>query len=258
MIAYDFAPLPNTLPVLTLVHGFSHNRRYFSAAIPQLLENYHLLQIDLRGHGGSSDVSGPFGIVEYANDIEEVLDREQIGRTHLWGSHTGAAVGLLLAHRAPNRFESLVLEGAVLPGYPMPRTGELLDRARATARSLGVEAAKEEWFDHGDWFDYMRENPQSCNASGHRLLLDEFSGAPWLSELTPAPVPEMFEHLDQIKQRVLAYNGEHDVGEFKEVAQVLEEQLGDIRRVEMAHAGGFPLWENPKDVLPMVCQFLAA
>ena len=97
-------------PWLTMIHGFSHTHDYFSAQIPLFQENFKLLLADLRGHGKSVHVHGPYGIEEYADDIISVLDDAGIEKTHYWGTHTGAAIGLILAQRYPDRFATLVLD----------------------------------------------------------------------------------------------------------------------------------------------------
>ena len=63
---------------------------------------------DLRGHGYSAEIEGPYVIEEYADDIIFALDEAGIARTHFWGTHTGAAIGLVLALRYPERISSLV------------------------------------------------------------------------------------------------------------------------------------------------------
>ena len=256
MIAYEIVPAAADRPWLTLVHGFSQNRRYFALALPHLEGKFRLLLVDLRGHGASSGLPGPFGVAEYADDLAQVFAHEEIERSHYWATHTGTAVGLVLALEQPERFETLVLEGAVLPGFPMPRTAELQARASAVARSEGVAAALEDWFDGADWFANMRAHPEETNAVGQRELVNEFAGAPWLSDLAPRPVPDVRSRLGLIRQRTLLYNGEHDLDEFKQVAAVLEAELPNAERLVIPGAGGFPLWESPEQVIPAVISFL--
>ena len=177
------------------------------------------------------------------------------GQTHYWATHTGTAVGLMLALRGRTRIEKLVLEGAVLPGV-MPRVTELQARASAIARSDGVEQAIDDWFEHADWFANMRAYPDETNAAGQRDLVSEFSGAPWLSDLEPQPVGELRSRLGLIRQPTLLYNGEHDLPEFKQVAEPFASELPDAEQLEIAGTGGFPLWERPHAVLEPVMRFL--
>lgn len=245
-------------PWLTLVHGFSQNRHYFASALPNLRGKYRLLLVDLRGHGASAGLPGPFGIEEYADDLEQVFAAEEIERTHYWGTHTGSAVGLVLALRRPALLEKLVLEGAVLPGSPMPRTVELQAHASEIARAQGVPAALADWLDNADWFANMNEHPAETGAAGQRVLVNEFDGAPWLSDLVPRPVTGVRSRLDEIDQPTLLYNGVDDLDEFEQVATVLEAELANVERIVIPGAGGFPLWERPSRVVPLVLKHLGS
>ena len=243
-------------PWIIMVHGLTHNSGYFSTHVSDFQKDYRILLTDLRGHGQSAGAAGPYGVEEYADDILKILDEIGIEKTHYWGTHTGSAVGLVMALRRPVRFSSLVLEGTFLPGFPMPRTGELIGRARAIAQSKGIDAALEDWFNHADWFAYIREHSQVCRAEEHRAMLSGFSGNPWLSDLVPQQVSSVSERLGDIDQPVLVYNGKYDMDDFKQAALHLEGGLHNIRREEILEAGGFPAWENPQAVNTLVHSFL--
>ena len=243
-------------PWITMVHGFTHNSGYFSTHVSDFQKDFRILLTDLRGHGQSAGAAGPYGIEEYTDDILEILDEIGIEKTHYWGTHTGSAVGLVLALRCPGRISSLLLEGPFLPGFPMPRTGELIDRARAIAQSKGINAALEDWLNHADWFAYIREHSLVCRAKEHRAMLSEFSGNPWLSDLVPRQVSPVSERLGDIDQPVLVYNGKYDMDDFKQAALQLEDSLPNVRREEILEAGGFPAWENPQVVSALVRGFL--
>lgn len=239
-----------------MVHGFTQDSRYFSAQIADFQDHFRIALIDLRGHGQAAHLPGPYGIEEYADDIGGALDRAGIETANYWGTHTGAAVGLVLALRQPERFVSLVLEGPSLPGFPMPKVAGLIERAQTIARSRGVAAAGDDWFDHADWFAYMRQHPLPCRAEAHRAMIREFAGNPWLSELSPRLVTPVVERLAEIRQSTLVYNGEYDLDEFKQAASCLEGGLESVSRHEIVQAGGFPAWENPGAVNALVRDFL--
>lgn len=244
-------------PWLVMVHGFTQDSRYFSAQLADFQDDFRIALIDLRGHGQAAQLPGPYGIEEYADDIAVALDRAGIERAHYWGTHTGAAVGLILALRQPERLVSLVLEGPSLPGSAMPKVAELIERARSIAHSRGLAEAREDWFYRADWFAHMRQYPERCRAEAHRAMIREFAGNPWLSEQVARPVTPVAEHLAEIRQPVLVYNGDSDLDEFKQAAARLEAGLAQVHRQEIAQAGGFPAWESPETVNALVGDFLA-
>jgi len=242
---------------LTLLHGATQHRGVFDMQVAHFRHTHRLLLVDLPGHGGSTELPGPYGQVEYADAVIAALDAAGVECTHLWGTHTGAAVSLLLAHRQPQRVATLILEGAVLPGMPMPYTAEVIARARATAKAQSVAAAIEEWFAECAWFDVMRRQPEACRAAAHQALLRAFSGRPWLDTSPPAEVPSLLDELAQIEPPTLLVNGEFDVPEFLQVAETLAARLPDVQGAMIPGAGGFPLWEFPAAVNGRVEAFLA-
>jgi len=247
---------PETAPWLTLLHGATQHSGLFSAQIAFLRDRYRLLLVDLPGHGRSAGIAGPYGQVEYAAHVSAAMDAAGVRRTHLWGTHTGAAVGLLLAHGQPGRISSLILDGAVLPGAAMPYTTFAINRARATAKSRGMAAARDEWFNACDWFDVIRTRPVECRAVEHRQLIEAFPGGPWLDESAPAPVPTLEPLLPSMTVPVLLVSGEHDVPEFLATAQTLRSAMPRAEQIVIPGGGGFPLWEFPAAVNAPVEAFL--
>ena len=238
----------NSAPWLTMVHGATHNRRYFASQVEAFQAAYRLLLIDLPGHGASAGLPGPFGFEEYADSVLAALDAAGVETTHYLGTHTGSAVALILACRSPERFLSLALEGPPTPGGDMPSVTESMARCRATAREHGVDAARREWYEMGRWFDVIKAEPERCRADEHWDMLTAFGGAPWLDEMTPRPVLPVIERLPSVECPVLIINGEHDVRDFLQSGEEIEGRLPNARRVRIAGAGGFPMWEDPECV----------
>ena len=130
-----------------------------------------------------------------------------VDETHYLASHTGAALALILASQHGRRFQSLALESAPIPGVDLLSVIEALNRARATARDRGIEAARAEWFERGRWFEIIRKNPERCRADEHWAMISEFSGRPWL-DTTPAqpvaPLGGIAPHAEDVPGDLLA------------------------------------------------------
>ncbi len=241
---------------IVMVHGISQDRRVFSAQIDAFKADFRLLLIDLPGHGGSAALPGPYGMTEFAAAIEAAMDAAGVGRAHYWGTHLGAASGLLLACRKPDRFHSLVLEGPVYPGRGMPAVSALLARIAQAARGEGMETARDIWWEEGGWFAVMRAWPKQCRAAEHRAIVDEFEGGPWLDPGLMAPIPPVDAALAGLPLPVLIVNGEHDMPGFLDAAEALAAILPDCRRCSIEDGGGFPFWEFPARVNAEVRHFL--
>ena len=244
-------------PWLTLVHGMSQDRRVFSAQVAEFRASFRLLLIDLPGHGLSSSLSGPYGLEEYAAGVRAALGEARVERTHFWGTHTGAGVGLLLACREPARFASLVLEGAVFPGRLPPAVAEMQAQVGEIARAHGMDAARRHWWERSGWFAVMREHPETGRAAEQQAIISQFQGGPWLDTRAPAPVAPIEDRLAQLSLPVLIVNGEHDMTDFAQVAAELTAILPNAQRTVIRDGGGFPLWEYPDRVNAEVRRFLA-
>ena len=256
-------------PWLTLVHGATQHRGVFSAQVAAFRADFRLLLIDLPGHGLSASLPGPYGMGEYAASVRAAMDKA-IGeggveggmgeagaeRTHFWGTHTGAGVGLLLAAREPARFASLVLEGPVFPDRQPPYAVEMIAQVKRLAAGRGLDAARRHWWERSEWFEVMRRNPETCRAAGHLAMVSEFQGGPWLDTQAPARVASVDNRLAELGLPVLIVNGEHELADFVQAAGQLSSLLPHARRVVIADAGGFPLWEFPDRVNAEVRRFL--
>jgi len=241
---------------LVLVHGMSGDHRVFSEQVPAFQDRYRILLVDLPGHGLSADVPGPFGHRELAGHVQGALEGTGLARLHYWGTHTGAAVGLLLALRQPERFASLILEGPVLPGRVPPSVAREVAATRKALEAEGLDAARRRWFDESGWFGVMRSRPDECRAEAHRRIVADFGGAPWSDPGEPLPVAPVEAELTALEVPVLAYNGEHDLADFIAVTDELEARVTNLRRHSIAEAGGFPAWEFPARVNAVVEEFL--
>lgn len=239
-----------------MVHGASQHSGLFSAQVEAFRTDYRLLLIDLPGHGRSSGHAGPFGLAEYTRSVLAAMRAAGVERTHFWGTHTGAGVGLLLAAQYPRLIASLILDGAILPGVDLPYVTQRYGRAKQTARERGVEAARAEWFRESRWFDVIRAKPTECRAKEHWDMVNAFSARPWLDTAAPEPVASIRPALAGIGQPVLLVNGEHDVEDFIRVAEELESAVPGAQRATVPGGGGFPLWEFPAVVNALVRRFL--
>ncbi|MDH3472524.1 MAG: alpha/beta hydrolase [Rhodospirillales bacterium] len=248
---------PESAPWLVMVHGMSGDHRVFAEQVEFFRDRYRILLVDLPGHGLSAGVPGPFGHHELAGHVQAALGEAKLARLHYWGTHTGAAIGLLLALGQPGRFASLILEGAVLPGRVMPSVARELAATLEVLEADGLDAAKRRWFDKAGWFEVMRSRPEECRAERHWQIVADFGGRPWSDPGEPLLVAPVEQDLKTLGVPVLAYNGEYDLADFIDVAQRLETLLPDVKCCIIPEAGGFPAWEFPARVNALVEDFLA-
>lgn len=77
---------------LVLIHGWSQSAEQFKYQIPVFAEHYHVVAVDLRGHGESQKVTYGHRISRLSKDIQELLGVLQLEKPHLLGHSMGCSV----------------------------------------------------------------------------------------------------------------------------------------------------------------------
>ena len=108
-------------PPLVLVHGLMARGAMFEPVVEALSADFRLVVPDLRGHGGSRGLGGPYTVKRSAADVVELLDHLQISATALLGYSHGGPVCELLAFEHPARVQSLVLACTYAHNAATPR-----------------------------------------------------------------------------------------------------------------------------------------
>jgi pimeloyl-ACP methyl ester carboxylesterase len=94
---------------LVLLHGAVVDARFFDHNIGPLAERFHVYAVDLRGHGHTGDVEGPFTYDALTQDTTEFLEKVVGGPAHLVGHSVGAATSMFVALRRPDLVRRLVM-----------------------------------------------------------------------------------------------------------------------------------------------------
>src|SRR3954447_25648092 len=84
---------------LLLLHGWGSSRRDFAAVLPDLIERFEVLNMDLPGAGRSPHLIERPTIAAISDAVERTLDAQDVGRVHVLGNSLGARVALELARR---------------------------------------------------------------------------------------------------------------------------------------------------------------
>jgi pimeloyl-ACP methyl ester carboxylesterase len=106
-----------TLPTILFIHGNSFSSKIFHPLLKSSLSTkYHLLAIDLPGHGSSSDALNPeesYTQLAYAEAALEVLEHLSIKEVIVFGWSLGGHVGIEMLAVAPE-----VVRGIFIVGTP--------------------------------------------------------------------------------------------------------------------------------------------
>src|SRR4051812_5238740 len=100
---------PADAPVLVLGPSLGTDLGLFDAQTDALADRFRVIRYDLRGHGGSPVVPGPYGVADLADDVRRLLDDLGIDVFAYAGVSLGGAIGLQLAATLPDRLTRLVV-----------------------------------------------------------------------------------------------------------------------------------------------------
>lgn len=106
---------------LVLVPGQSMAWDSYQRVLPRLAGRYHVLAMDVRGHGASEHTPGRYSFSRCAMDLVELLRAELPGGALVAGNSSGGILGMIAAARAPELVHGLLLEDPPLFSTDWPR-----------------------------------------------------------------------------------------------------------------------------------------
>lgn len=97
---------------LVVLHGAYMNIPSMGAIIPRLAETHKVYAIEFQGHGRTTDIDRPITYPALADDVAAFMDKVGLKQADVFGYSMGAAVGLQLAIRHPEKVNKLVMASA--------------------------------------------------------------------------------------------------------------------------------------------------
>ena len=120
---------------LLLIPYLAADHACYAFQLPAYTEHFSCIAVDLPGSGESDKPDGPYSTEIYAEQMAGFLGAIGIERAHVAGVSLGAAVGMHLAARHPERVRSLSLHSA------WDRTDEYLRTIVELWRAVAAESA---------------------------------------------------------------------------------------------------------------------
>lgn len=111
---------PRQAPPLVLIHGSGSSGGSWSPVVPALADQYHVVRVDLPGHGRSSPAPS-YDVPEQAGRLAAVLDALGLRPATVVGHSSGGYIATALTEQRPDLVGSLALissgpsPGALLP-----------------------------------------------------------------------------------------------------------------------------------------------
>ena len=120
-------------PTLMCLHGWLDNGASFHRLAPLLAQDYHLLVVDLPGHGLSQPLAdgAHYYIWQNIETLFELLAVKGLDKVHLLGHSMGGVVASLFAGTFADKIQSLILLDSL-----GPMTSEAKETPRQLAKAI--------------------------------------------------------------------------------------------------------------------------
>lgn len=93
---------------LIVLHGAYMNIPTMGEIVPMLAESHKVYALELQGHGRTTDIDRPITYPNLADDVAAFMGEVGIDKADVFGYSMGAAAGLQLAIRHPEKVNKLV------------------------------------------------------------------------------------------------------------------------------------------------------
>jgi 3-oxoadipate enol-lactonase len=245
-------------PVVLLHEGIADSRMWE----PQWAEyskRFRTVRYDMRGFGQSPAAVGTFSL---SGDLVQLLDSLELGPATLIGVSIGGAVAMETTIARPDLVSRLVLVAPGLRGFEMSDETKAGWQEEESALERGdVEAAVEinmrMWVDGPSRpADEVDPELRTKVAEMQRRAIEIYLEAGEEGEHQPL-VEGWGERLAEIAVPTLLIVGELDRPEMLEIAERLEAEIPNARRVTIPGTAHVPTMERPEEFDRIVLDFLS-
>ena len=249
-IAYD--DVGTGLPVVFL-HGFPHNRSLWAPQLGGLLSRARCVAPDLRGFG-DSEISGPYSMDRYADDIVAMLDALQIERAVIAGLSMGGYIAFALWRRHRERVRALILADT-RPGADSEEARAKRRELIALAQAKGSGAVADAQIAGMVGRTTREKHPDIADAVHRMLTMAPVNGVVGALEAMMAR-PDSTPILATIDVPTLIIVGDEDVLTPPREARAMHEQISGSRLEVLAGAGHVSNVERPAAFNHVASEFL--
>ncbi|MDE2007019.1 MAG: alpha/beta fold hydrolase [Rhodospirillales bacterium] len=241
-IAYDLLGAEGA-PVVCFTHSLAADGGMWAEQVPPLLAaGFRVLRLDMRGHGGSAPVPGPYTMSALAGDVAGALDVLGIARVHFVGLSIGGMLGQAFALEHPGKLISAIWCDT-RPATPGDGISAWAERIAAVEKANSVaplaEATVARWFTDA----FRPANPARYAQIRDGVALTSPAG--YIGSCQAIMDFDFAPRLSQVKAPVLVICGDQDMGTPPAENRRIAGLLADGRYEEIADARHFPNVERP-------------
>jgi len=238
-------------PALVLANSLGSDTSLWDALVPELVRDYHVIRLDLPGHGASM-VTGEktqWTVPELASHVLQVADAARAEVFDFVGVSIGGMIGLWLAANT-RRVKRLVVSNTAATSNP-PIWAERIRVSAEQGLSALVDGTMQRWFSP----EFLgQDTPQLATIREHFLQVDQRGYAGCCAAIRDLDIQG---GLRRISVPTLVISGKHDVAMPPGAAQAIADAIPNARHLELPVAH-IPHIEDPAAFLAPVRQHLGS
>lgn len=240
---------------IVLIHGYPLNRNIFDPQLEALSQQARLITPDLRGHGGSQAIQGPYSMDLLAQDVVALLDQLQITEpVILGGLSMGGYISFAFYRLYPERVKGLVLT-ATRAAADTPAARDARQQAAQNAHRQGVAAIAETMLPKLLAPHSLEQRPELVNTVREIMLSTSLEGV--LGDLAAmADRPDSTPTLPTIQVPALVVHGAQDSLIPVAESQAMQQAIPNAHLEVIEEAGHLPTLEAPQAYNQALSQFL--
>lgn len=241
---------PKDAPALVLSGSLGSTMEMWRPQRDALSGDYRVISVDNRGHGASPVPPGPYTVADLGADVLALLDRLEIETASYCGLSLGGAVGMWLAHAAPQRFSSLVLCATSARFGPLAGWSERAAAFRAGEGRTIAEGAMQRWFSPA----FVAEQPEAV--ARMRAMIAQTPAEGYAACCEALDQWDFIAHLAELTVPTMVIVGTLDPATPPEQARVIADGIGHAR-LEIVEGGAHLVtYEYPDKVNALIREHL--
>ena len=237
-------------PSVVLLHPVGLDLTFLSPVADILRQEFTVLTVDQRGHGKSLAYPPAHSLIDYADDVHDLLTKLALAPAAAVGFSFGGMVAQELALKYPQAVSALVICAS---RASLPAAARDIALARGDdARKRGMRDVLEATLDR--WFTPAFRASGKDGAARARLLSDRVEG--WAQAWDAMAAVDTLPRLGRVGVPVLCLAGELDKSSPPEVVKEMASAIPTARYAELRGAPHMLFLEQPEATARLVGDFL--
>ena len=240
-------------PPVVLIHGYTDSARDWVPLIPYLSPRFHLILVDIRGHGRSDKPECCYTRLDFAYDIKLLLDVLHVPRADIVGHSLGSIIAQTFAEYWPARTRRVILISST--GGPWPEVP-------APAYETAIRNLKEPIDPDSPFMIEWWSSPTPVDPDFIRRERRDAAAIPlrvWLAVLDQGLAGgDLQQTLPKLAAPTLLIWGDKDPIMKEPLRRSLRRALPAAQVKIFPGLGHNPLWEDPRACANVINAFLSA